>query len=113
MRAIITAAGRGTRLSPLTLLRPKCMLEIMGVSILENMLQILKRGGIDDIVIVTGYKAECLKPLIKKYGLEEVHYEDYASKNSVASLKLVKDKIIKDNLSSPLRRTRQTSPVRW
>ena len=41
MKAIILAAGIGTRLSPMTLLKPKPLLEIKGKTILENMIKFL------------------------------------------------------------------------
>jgi len=55
------AAGEGTRLRPYTLDRPKCMVEIDGVSLIDRQLEVLKSEGIDDIVIIGGYKSEMLK----------------------------------------------------
>lgn len=66
MKAIILAAGMGTRLSPMTLLKPKPLLEIKGKTILENMIKFLKSGGVDDITVVTGYKNELFDIYIKK-----------------------------------------------
>lgn len=93
MKAIILAAGKGTRLLPMTLVKPKPLLEIHGKTILENAIDILKEGGVDDITVVTGYKHELFDPLQKKLGFKKVVSEDFASKNSSASLKLVKDEI--------------------
>ena len=53
MRAIILAAGQGTRLRPLTDDIPKCLVELCGVSLLERQADVLRRAGIEDIVIVT------------------------------------------------------------
>ncbi len=58
MKAIITAAGMGTRLMPLTNDIPKCILDISGKSILQLMLETLRKSGIEDIVVVTGYQKE-------------------------------------------------------
>ena len=93
MKAIILAAGRGTRLLPMTLVKPKPLLEIHGKTILENAIDILREGGVDDITVVTGYKHELFDPLQKKLGFKKVVSSDFASKNSSASLKLVKDEI--------------------
>lgn len=93
MKAIILAAGRGTRLLPMTLVKPKPLLEIHGKTILENAIDILREGGVDDITVVTGYKHELFDPLQKKLGFKKVISTDFASKNSSASLKLVKDEI--------------------
>ena len=61
LKVIILAAGEGTRLRPYTLDRPKCMVEIEGVSLIDRQLEVLQSEGIDDIVIIGGYKSEMLK----------------------------------------------------
>ena len=61
LKVIILAAGEGTRLRPYTLDRPKCMVEIDGISLIDRQLEVLKSEGIDDIVIIGGYKSEMLK----------------------------------------------------
>ena len=61
LKVVILAAGEGTRLRPYTLDRPKCMVEIDGVSLIDRQLEVLKSEGIDDIVIIGGYKSEMLK----------------------------------------------------
>ena len=61
LKVIILAAGEGTRLRPYTLDRPKCMVEIDSVSLIDRQLEVLKSEGIDDIVIIGGYKSEMLK----------------------------------------------------
>lgn len=98
MKAIILAAGMGTRLSPMTLLKPKPLLEIKGKTILENMIKFLKSGGVDDITVVTGYKNELFDIYKEKLGFKKVVYNDYAKKNSSASLKFVIDEIEKGTI---------------
>ena len=61
LKVVILAAGEGTRLRPYTLDRPKCMVEIDGVSLIDRQLEVLKSEGIGDIVIIGGYKSEMLK----------------------------------------------------
>lgn len=58
MRAVILAAGKGIRLFPYTASKPKCLLEINGVPILERTIQQLRAQGIKDIAVVIGYLAE-------------------------------------------------------
>ncbi|MEM2925136.1 MAG: sugar phosphate nucleotidyltransferase [Methanocellales archaeon] len=58
MKAVILAAGEGTRCRPLTLLRSKVMLPIANKPILEHVIQALIECGIKDIVMVVGYKKE-------------------------------------------------------
>ncbi len=52
------AAGKGSRLGDITKDRPKAFLEIKGIKLIEYIISILRYLGIDDIVIVTGYKAD-------------------------------------------------------
>ncbi|MDC0239194.1 phosphocholine cytidylyltransferase family protein [Candidatus Thioglobus sp.] len=61
IKAVLLVAGEGKRLRPYTLDRPKCMVEIGGVSLIDRQLSILKSEGVDDIVMIGGYKAEMLK----------------------------------------------------
>lgn len=56
MRAIILAAGQGTRLRPHTNERPKCLVEIGGRSILEHQLHNCLEVGITEAVVVTGFE---------------------------------------------------------
>lgn len=59
--ALILAAGDGTRLMPLTSDKPKVMVEIWKVSILERLLYNLKQAGITKVVIIVGYKSYVIK----------------------------------------------------
>ncbi len=58
MKAIVIAAGPGTRLRPLTEDRPKCMLEINGQTILQRMVRRFEEQGIDDVTVIRGYRGE-------------------------------------------------------
>jgi len=60
MKAIILAAGEGKRLRPFTNDRPKCMVEINGVSLLDRQISIIKSCGIEEIIIIGGYKGQAL-----------------------------------------------------
>src|SRR3970282_520195 len=60
MTAIILAAGRGRRLASYTADRPKCMIKLSGVTLIDHQLRVLRQAGVDDIVIVTGYRADML-----------------------------------------------------
>lgn len=61
LRAIILAAGEGTRLRPYTLDRPKCLVEVDGKSLLERQLAVLSAESVEDIVIIGGYRSDMLK----------------------------------------------------
>ena len=56
MKAIILAAGLGNRLLPLTKDQPKCLVEFSGKTLLDRLLKTFKTCGVNDIVLVIGYK---------------------------------------------------------
>lgn len=82
MKAIILAAGRGSRMKDLTEECPKCLVELHGKPLLEWQLEALREAGIDEIGIVTGYKRE----LLSGRGLVEFHNSRWAETNMVSSL---------------------------
>lgn len=82
MRAIILAAGRGSRMKQLTEYRPKCLVEVNGKALLLWQLEALRSAGIQDIAIVTGYKRE----MIAEFGLTEFYNARWAETNMVRSL---------------------------
>lgn len=61
MKAVILAAGKGTRLADLTKARPKPMVDVAGRPCLERIISALRQAGVDDMVIVTGYMADVIK----------------------------------------------------
>jgi len=68
MKAIIVAAGPGSRLHPFTNNKPKCLLKVGGRTILERTLEAIRGNGIEDIVVVRGYKSHLINyPNINYY----------------------------------------------
>jgi choline kinase len=65
MKAIILAAGVGSRIRPLTDNCPKCLLKIGGVTILERMLTHIQACGINEVVFVLGYLQEQIESFVK------------------------------------------------
>lgn len=61
MKAVILAAGRGTRLEPLTEDTPKCMLPLAGKPILEHVIKAVRKAGIREVVLVVGYREEKIR----------------------------------------------------
>ena len=60
MKAMILAAGAGSRLRPLTDERPKPMIEIGGMPILEHNVRLLERHGVSDIIINLHYRPQAI-----------------------------------------------------
>ncbi len=61
MKAVVLAAGEGTRMRPLTYTKPKVMLPIANKPILEHLIGELAKAGIKDIVLVVGYRDEIVR----------------------------------------------------
>ncbi len=61
MKAVILAAGKGTRMKQLTASRPKPMIEICGKPMLEHIVVALRDSGISEFILVTGYLAELVE----------------------------------------------------
>jgi len=91
MRAILMAAGMGTRLRPLTLNTPKSLIEVNGMSLLERQIINLKEVGIDEIIVLTGYLHEKFDDLVKKYNLIKVINDKYHIYNNIYTMYLVRE----------------------
>lgn len=64
-QAVILAGGLGMRMRPLTLVTPKPMIKIHGKPFLEYIIELLKKNGIENIVILTGYLHEQIEEYFK------------------------------------------------
>ena len=62
VKAIIVAAGMGTRARPFTQDLPKCLLEVDGQTLLQRAIRSFKEVGIEDISVIRGYKKEKIRP---------------------------------------------------
>lgn len=91
MKAIILAAGAGTRLRPLTNDRPKCMVEYQGKSIISTILETMHSCGIKDIAIVGGYKIDVLKEYLKDQTIVFFENKAYATTNMVSTFFCAKE----------------------
>jgi glucose-1-phosphate thymidylyltransferase len=67
MQAVVLAAGKGTRLRPLTDDKPKVLVEVNGTPLIEDVFDNLIDSGATDLIVVVGYKAE---QIIDRYGDE-------------------------------------------
>ena len=92
-RAVILAAGVGRRLRPLTYDQPKGLVDVQGKALLHHQLQALVAAGVEDVVIVTGYRQAQLREAVECWRLpfhcvEWVVNEDYATTNTLVSVSL-------------------------
>ena len=96
MKAIILAAGSGTRLKKYTENLPKGMLSFMGKTIIERQLEIYRACGINEITIVRGFAAD----KIQYDGVKYYTNEKYATTNMVESLMTAKEEFNDDVIVS-------------
>jgi choline kinase len=94
MKAIILAAGMGTRLRPITLSAPKCLVPVNAKPILEHQLEALSTVGVRDVIIVVGYLSELVSDRYgTRYGDMNIHYVQnhiYDRTNNIYSLWLAR-----------------------
>ncbi len=96
MKAIILAAGQGTRLKKYTENLPKGMLNFDGKTIIERQLEVYRECGLDDIIIVKGFAAD----KINYDGVKYYTNVNYADTNMVESLMAAKEEFDDDIIVS-------------
>ena len=100
MKAIILAAGVGSRISPLTNSIPKSLLKVGGNTILEMMISHIQNCGISEVVFVLGYLQKQIKDFVETRFLNlNSHFvinDKYAETNTGFSLMLARN-LIKDS----------------
>lgn len=89
--AVILAAGMSTRFAPISYERPKGLLRVRGEILIERQIEQLKAAGVDDIVVVVGYRKEAFFYLEDRYGVRIVVNRDYAERNNSSSIMLVRE----------------------
>jgi choline kinase len=85
-RAVILAAGRGTRLGDLAADRPKLMVELAGRTLLAHQRAALAAAGVDDVHLVLGHGADLVRGHPDSDGLVVWRNPAYATTNMVATL---------------------------
>ena len=80
MKAFLLAAGLGTRLRPLTLTTPKCLIPICGKPLLEWWIKLFEKHGIKHVLINLHYLADQVENFLKNYDTDiqfELFYEEH------------------------------------
>jgi choline kinase len=85
VRGIILAAGRGSRLNGTAGDKPKCLVRVGGLTLIERQIRTLRRAGIDDIVVVVGCQADRVRKSCGP-GVQYVENCRFAETNSLFSL---------------------------
>lgn len=91
MRAILLAAGMGTRISRYLSGKPKCTVEIGGTTLIEYTVDLLNKKGITDVAIVLGYNGGAIRDVLKGKNVSFYENPFYDVTNSIASLWFAKD----------------------
>ena len=97
MKAVILAAGAGTRLGKYTEELPKTLVDVGGFPILAHTLKSILECGITDIMIVTGYEARKVEAFVEgmdidaDYDVEYIHNRRYNETNNIYSIYLTRD----------------------
>jgi len=86
MKALLLAAGRGTRISRHLGGKPKCLVDIGGISLLKYSVELLRSRGIEDIAIVLGYNEMYIRDELKGLGVSFFYNPLFDITNSIVSL---------------------------
>jgi L-glutamine-phosphate cytidylyltransferase len=92
LKVILLVAGEGKRLRPHTLDKPKCMVQIDGISLIDRQMKILQAEGLDNILMIGGYKAD----MLKKQGVKLKINPRYQETNMVWTLFCAEEELIGD-----------------
>lgn len=102
MKAIILAAGMGSRLKDLTKDNTKCMVKVNEKSLIERALSQLDKFNLEEIILVVGYKKEILKEYIKdlnvKTKISFIDNDIYDKTNNIYSLYMTKDIMLNNDI---------------
>jgi L-glutamine-phosphate cytidylyltransferase len=91
MRALIMAAGRGTRISRYIGGKPKCTVNIGDIKLIENTILELRKANITEIGIVLGYNGEIIMDVLKDYNIQFFTNPFFDVTNSIASAWFARD----------------------
>jgi len=102
MKAIILSAGQGSRLGHLTTDRPKCLIEFEGRSLLDWQLDVLAANGIEEAVVVTGFRDDQIEAsLARRTGgltVRTIYNPFYKVADNLGSLYIAREELAGDCL---------------
>ena len=93
-RAIIMAAGLGTRMKPVTLETPKPLIKVNGIRMIDTVIDALHKNGIYEIHIVVGYLKDRFSELLKDFpDVDIIENPYYDTCNNISSLYVARNYI--------------------
>ena len=98
MKALILAAGRGTRISRYLGGNPKCTVNIGGTSLIRYTVELLQSFGITEIGVVLGYRKEIIRQELDGYGIRFFENPFFDVTNSIASAWFSREFLTDDDL---------------
>lgn len=96
MKAVIQAGGKGTRLRPYTSVLPKPLMPIGARPVLEHLLKWLRRSGIRDVCVTTGYLGHLIRSFCgngQQWDLNITYTQEVEPLGTIGALSLLKDKL--------------------
>lgn len=96
MKAVIQSGGRGTRLRPYTSVLPKPLMPIGARPVLELLLKWLRRNGVEDVYITTGYLGHLIRSFCgdgSQWGINIVYTQEIEPLGTIGPLSLLRDKL--------------------
>lgn len=85
-RAVLLAAGFGSRLVPVTLNTPKTLVRVKGTRMIDTLLDAIQEAGIEEVVLVRGYLGEQFDQLLYKYpNIHFIENPSYNESNNISS----------------------------
>ena len=96
MKTVILAGGRGTRLQPYTLVVPKPLVPVGGMPVIELIIKRLRKFGIDDFIVTTGYLGDLIKAVCgdgSRWGVHIEYSDEYEPLGTIGPLNLIKDQL--------------------
>lgn len=98
MKAVLLAAGKGTRISRYLDGNPKCTVDLgNGTKLIEYTIAMLKKKGITDIALATGYRHQVIENVLADAGVKFFYNPFYDVTNSIASLWFAKEFLTDDD----------------
>jgi bifunctional UDP-N-acetylglucosamine pyrophosphorylase/glucosamine-1-phosphate N-acetyltransferase len=99
MKAVVLAAGEGTRMWPLAETKPKHLLPVGGKSLISHILQTLADSSMRDVYVVVGFKSDLIRSTLgdgRRYGVRIEYLDQPRWTGTAAALKVAHDAIGND-----------------